>query len=53
MDVVKKLGRVVVEGIVKIYILEDKKKGVVVEFNCEIDFVVINDEFMVFVDRLV
>lgn len=51
-DAAKKSGRVAAEGIVKTYISEDKKKGAVVEFNCETDFVAINDEFMAFADRL-
>ena len=51
-DAAKKSGRVAAEGIVKTYISEDKKKGSVVEFNCETDFVAANDEFIAFADRL-
>lgn len=51
-DAAKKSGRVAAEGIVKTYISEDKKKGAVVEFNCETDFVAANDEFIAFADRL-
>ncbi|WP_294402218.1 translation elongation factor Ts [uncultured Clostridium sp.] len=51
-DAAKKSGRVAAEGIVKTYISEDKKKGSVVEFNCETDFVAANDEFVAFAERL-
>ena len=51
-DAAKKSGRVAAEGIVKTYITEDKKKGAVLEFNCETDFVAANDEFISVADRL-
>lgn len=51
-DAAKKSGRVAAEGIVKTYISEDNKKGAVLEFNCETDFVAANDEFIAFADRL-
>lgn len=51
-DAAKKSGRVAAEGIVKTYISEDNKKGAVLEFNCETDFVAANDEFMAFADKL-
>ena len=51
-DAAKKSGRVAAEGIVKTYISEDKKKGSVVELNCETDFVAANDEFVAFAERL-
>ena len=51
-DAAKKSGRVAAEGIVKTYISEDNKKGAVLEFNCETDFVAANEEFMAFADRL-
>lgn len=51
-DAAKKSGRVAAEGIVKTYISEDNKKGSVVEFNCETDFVAANDEFIAFAERL-
>lgn len=51
-DAAKKSGRVAAEGIVKTYIAEDAKKGAVVEFNCETDFVAANDEFIAFADKL-
>ncbi len=51
-DAAKKSGRVAAEGIVKTYITDDKKKGAVLEFNCETDFVAANEEFIAFADRL-
>ena len=51
-DAAKKSGRVAAEGIVKTYISADKKKGSVLEFNCETDFVAANEEFVAFADRL-
>ena len=51
-DAAKKSGRVAAEGIVKTYISEDKKKGSVVEFNCETDFVAANDEFLGFANKV-
>lgn len=51
-DAAKKSGRVAAEGIVKTYIAEDKKSGTVLEFNCETDFVALNEEFVGFADKL-
>lgn len=51
-DAAKKSGRVAAEGIVKTYISEDKKSGAVLEFNCETDFVALNEEFVGFADKL-
>jgi elongation factor Ts len=51
-DASKKSGRVAAEGIVKTYIADDKKTGAVLEFNCETDFVAINEEFVAFADKL-
>jgi len=45
----KKSGRIAAEGIVKSYISEDGKVGVLVEVNSETDFVAKNDEFQEFV----
>ena len=45
----KKAGRIASEGIVKDYISEDKKVGVLLEVNSETDFVAKNDEFQSFV----
>lgn len=51
-DASKKSGRVAAEGIVKTYISDDKKSGAVLEFNCETDFVALNEEFIGFADKL-
>lgn len=51
-DAAKKSGRVAAEGIVKTYIADDSKSGAVLEFNCETDFVGINEEFVAFADKL-
>ncbi len=41
----KKAGRIAAEGLVGSYISEDAKTGVIVEVNCETDFVAKTDEF--------
>ena len=46
----KKSGRIASEGIVKAYLTDDKKIGVLVEVNSETDFVAKNDEFQSFVE---
>lgn len=46
----KKSGRIASEGIVKAYLTDDKKIGVLVEVNSETDFVAKNDEFQTFVE---
>ncbi|WP_160690233.1 translation elongation factor Ts [Clostridium sp. C2-6-12] len=51
-DAAKKSGRVAAEGVVKTYISDDKKTGAVLEFNCETDFVALNEEFVAFADKL-
>ncbi len=48
----KKSGRIAAEGIVKAYITDDKKVGVLVEVNSETDFVAKNDEFQAFVSKV-
>ena len=47
----KKSGRIAAEGIVKSYITDDGKVGVLIEVNSETDFVAKNDEFQTFVDN--
>jgi len=42
----KKSGRIAAEGLVMTYISEDGKTGVVVEVNCETDFVAKNEDFV-------
>ncbi|MBE7040974.1 MAG: elongation factor Ts [Ruminococcaceae bacterium] len=48
----KKSGRIASEGIVKAYLTDDKKIGVLVEVNSETDFVAKNDEFQDFVTKV-
>ena len=48
----KKAGRIASEGIVKAYITDDKKVGVLVEVNSETDFVAKNAEFQTFVENV-
>ena len=45
----KKSSRIASEGIVKAFVTDDKKVGVLVEVNSETDFVAKNDEFQAFV----
>lgn len=45
----KKAGRIAAEGLVKAYIADGKKVGVLVEVNCETDFVAKNPDFQKFV----
>ena len=45
----KKAGRIASEGIVKAYLTDDKKVGVLLEVNSETDFVAKNAEFQAFV----
>ena len=44
----KKAGRIAAEGVVASYITDDSKVGVVVEVNCETDFVAKTDNFINF-----
>lgn len=48
----KKAGRIAAEGLVNAYIANDKKVGVLVEVNCETDFVAKNPDFQQFVQDL-
>jgi elongation factor Ts len=48
----KKAGRIAAEGLVNAYIAKDKKVGVLVEVNCETDFVAKNPDFQQFVQDL-
>lgn len=45
----KKAGRIAAEGLVNAYIANDHKVGVLVEVNCETDFVAKNPDFQQFV----
>ena len=44
----KKAGRIAAEGVVSIYISDDRKLGVIVEVNSETDFVAKGDDFQGF-----
>jgi len=44
----KKAGRIAAEGVVSIYISDDRKLGVIVEVNSETDFVAKGDDFQSF-----
>jgi elongation factor Ts len=48
----KRAGRVMTEGVVQSYIHMDSKLGVLVEVNCETDFVAKNDDFNAFAKNL-
>lgn len=49
----KKSGRVAAEGLVFGAVTSDRKKGAILEFNSETDFVAKNDEFKSFGEKLV
>ncbi len=48
----KAASRVAAEGIVGIHIAADAKLGVIIEVNCETDFVAKNDDFLAFTKAL-
>jgi elongation factor Ts len=48
----KKAGRIAAEGVVNSFISADKKTGVLVEINCETDFVAKTPEFQGFVSEI-
>ncbi len=48
----KKAGRITSEGLVSAMVTEDGKQGVVVEVNCESDFVAKNPDFIKFTEDL-
>ncbi len=50
--VAKKAGRATNEGTVVALVAEDGKSGIVVELNCETDFVGINDKFKAYANRI-
>ena len=49
----KKSGRVAAEGLVFAAVSADRKKGAILEFNSETDFVAKNEEFKTFGEKLV
>jgi elongation factor Ts len=48
----KRAGRAMTEGIIESYIHMDSKLGVLVEVNCETDFVAKNDDFKAFAKNI-
>jgi elongation factor Ts len=48
----KRAGRAMTEGIIESYIHMDNKLGVLVEINCETDFVAKNDDFKEFAKNI-
>ncbi len=48
----KKAGRETKEGVVHVKLSEDRKRGVIVEVNCETDFVAMNEEFRKLVEDI-
>ncbi|MCL2854772.1 MAG: translation elongation factor Ts [Defluviitaleaceae bacterium] len=48
----KKSGRIAAEGVVAIKMADDGKSAVMVEVNCETDFVAINPDFKAYVDEV-
>lgn len=48
----KKAGRIAAEGVVGSYVTEDGKVGVIVEVNCETDFVAKTDNFKALVEQI-
>ncbi|NPA33002.1 MAG: elongation factor Ts [Aquificae bacterium] len=48
----KKAGRETKEGIVYVLLSDDRKKGAMIELNCETDFVARNEEFRKLADRI-
>ncbi len=48
----KRAGRAMTEGVIESYIHMDSKLGVLVEVNCETDFVAKNDDFIEFAKNI-
>jgi len=48
----KKAGRETKEGLVFVLLSEDRKKGAMIELNCETDFVARNEEFQKLAERI-
>ncbi len=51
-DADKKAGRAAKEGVIASRIVEDAKTGILVEVNCETDFVAKNENFAAFVEQI-
>ncbi|GAB6066486.1 translation elongation factor Ts [Aquifex pyrophilus] len=48
----KKAGRETKEGVIYVIVSEDRKKGAMIELNCETDFVARNEEFRKLAERI-
>ncbi len=48
----KKAGRETKEGLIRVKVTEDRKRGAMIELNCETDFVARNEEFQALADRI-
>ena len=48
----KKASRVAAEGLVKCVLADDKRSGVIVEINCETDFVARSDQFIALIENV-
>ena len=48
----KKAGRETKEGLIRVRVTEDRKKGAMIELNCETDFVARNEEFQKLADEI-
>ncbi len=48
----KKAGRETKEGLIRVKVAEDRKKGALIELNCETDFVARNEEFQKLADDI-
>ncbi len=48
----KKAGRETKEGLIRVKVTEDRKKGALIELNCETDFVARNEEFQKLADDI-
>ncbi len=48
----KKAGRETKEGIIRVKVTDDRKKGAMIELNCETDFVARNEEFQKLADEI-
>lgn len=50
---VKKAGKVAAEGVIKLLVSDDNKKGTLIEINTQTDFVAKNENFVVLADKIV
>lgn len=48
----KKSGRIAAEGVVSLKVSNDQKSAVIIEINCETDFVARDENFLAFVDSV-